>query len=259
MEHNQLLQTTQSDLVRVQDRPLRVMFVKTFMPVGGAETLLVELIRRLDRQRFAPELCRLKERGPLGEQLADEIPTHANLLTSKWDVRVLARLVKLLRQRQIDAIVTVGAGDKMFWGRLAGRLAGVPVIASALHSTGWPDGVGRLNRLLTPITDAFIAVAPSHGDFLTRFEKFPGEKVVVIPNGVDTGRFSPVPDGDKVRRELGLTSTAPVVSIVAALRPEKNHEMFLQVAAKIRRRVSDAQFLVVGDGPCRAALEDLAE
>jgi hypothetical protein len=38
-------------------RRLRVMFVHTNMPVGGAETLTVELIRRLDRRRFAPELC----------------------------------------------------------------------------------------------------------------------------------------------------------------------------------------------------------
>ena len=30
--------------------PLRVMFVITSMPVGGAETLLVELVRRLDRE-----------------------------------------------------------------------------------------------------------------------------------------------------------------------------------------------------------------
>ena len=64
--------------------------------------------------------------------------------------------------------MTVGAGDKMFWGRLAAWRAGVPVILSALHSTGWPDGVGRLNRLLTPITDAFIAVARIARPFLDR-------------------------------------------------------------------------------------------
>ena len=89
-------------------------------------------------------------------------------------------------------MVTVGAGDKMFWGRLAARRVGVPVIVSALHSTGWPDGVGRLNRLLTPITDAFIAVAASHGRFLIERTGFPADKVAVIPNGVDTQRFAPV-------------------------------------------------------------------
>ena len=86
-------------------------------------------------------------------------------------------------------IITVGAGDKMFWGRLAAHLAGVPVIVSALHSTGWPDGVGRINRWLTGITDGFIAVADAHGEFLRDCERFPPERVHVIRNGVDCARF----------------------------------------------------------------------
>jgi glycosyltransferase involved in cell wall biosynthesis len=238
--------------------PLRVMFVQTVMPIGGAEMLTVELIRRLDRRRFAPELCCLKQPGPLGEWLADEIPVHHDLLSSKYDLRVLPRLVRLLRARRIDAVVTVGAGDKMFWGRLAARRAGVPVILSALHSTGWPDGVGRLNRWLTPLTDAFVAVAPSHGRFLVEHERFPRNRVVVIPNGVDTNRFAPMPDAGSVRDELGISPTAPVVTIVAALRPEKNHELFLDMAVRVRRKLPDARFLIVGDGPRRPALEERA-
>lgn len=187
--------------------PLRVMFMVTSMPVGGAETLLVNLIDRLDRDRFSPALCCLKEYGPLGEVLAGRIPAVQGLLAHKYDFRVLPRLVHLLRRRS-DVVVTVGAGDKMFWGRLAARFAGVPVVISALHSTGWPDRVGHLNRLLTPLTDAFIAVAESHGRYLTEEEGFPPGKVHVIPNGVDTTRF--MPRGDKAGRRamLGLPPQA---------------------------------------------------
>ncbi len=96
-----------------------MLFANTSLPVGGAETLLVNLVRSLDRERFEPEICCLKEPGPLGEVLGQEMPVHSRLLTSKYDLRVYGRLIRLLRQRQIDALVTVGAGDKMFWGRLA--------------------------------------------------------------------------------------------------------------------------------------------
>ncbi len=178
-------------LTDLHDRgPLRVMFVITSMPVGGAETLLVELLRRLDRSRFLPELCCLKNLGPLGETLALEIPAHHGLLTRKTDVSILWRLARLLRRRRIDAVVTVGAGDKMFWGRLAARLAGVTVIASALHSTGWPDRVQFANRLLAPITDAFIAVAEPHGRYLAAYEGCTAAKIHVIPNGVDVRAIS---------------------------------------------------------------------
>ncbi len=163
-----------------------------------------------------------------------------------------------MRRRKIDAVITVGAGDKMFWGRLAARRVSVPVILSALHSTGWPDGVGRLNRMLTPITDSFIAVAESHGKFLAKNLGIDESRVATISNGVDTARFAPYPDVAAVRRELGIGPTDPVVGIVAALRPEKNHELFLEMAARVARQMPTARFLLIGDGPCRDAIQQRA-
>ena len=112
------------------------MFITTSMPVGGAETLLVNLIRRLDRAQFLPELCCLKDLGPLGEELAEEVPAFERLLWKKTDVRVLPRLIRLLRWRRTDAVITVGAGDKMFWGRIAARLAGSPRAVSSGAAVG---------------------------------------------------------------------------------------------------------------------------
>ena len=245
-------------LVPVDDRgPLRVMFVITSMPVGGAETLLVELIRRLDRSRFLPELCCLKGLGPLGEALAVEVPAFSELLSHKRDVAVLWRLKKLMRRRRIDAVVTVGAGDKMFWGRLAAWLAGVPVIASALHSTGMPDCVRFPNRLLAPLTDAFIAVAEPHGRYLAAHQGCTASKVRVIPNGVDVEKFRPRWPNQSLRDELGLAPDAPVAGILAALRPEKHHELFLRTAALVHREIPEARFLIIGDGPRRPDLETL--
>ena len=246
-------------LTPIADRgPLRVMFVITSMPVGGAETLLTEIVRRIDRERFLPELCCLKSFDRLGEVLAREVPAFTGLLSRKFDVTVLWRLVRLMRRRHIDAVVTVGPGDKMFWGRLAGWLSGVPVICSALHWTGLPDRVEFSNRLLAPLTDAFIAVAEPHGRYLAEHEGCPAYKVRVIPNGIDVERFRPGPPSRQLQEELNLDPTAPVAGIVAALRPEKNHEMFLRVAALVHRQVPATRFVIVGDGPERAKLESLA-
>ncbi len=239
-------------------RPLRTVFLTTSMPVGGAEVLLANLVRGFNRDLIQPEICCLKEPGPLGEELANEVPLHSRMICGKYDVGVLLRLCRLFRSRRVDAIVTVGAGDKMFWGRLAARLAGVPVIASALHSTGWPDSVGKLNRLLTPMTDAFIGVADAHARHLVDREGFPSDRVHTIYNGVDTARFSPR-SGDEVRRELGIPVDADVIGIIAALRPEKNHELFLRGAARIVSENEKSRFLIVGDGPMRGTLEQQSE
>lgn len=235
------------------------MFVITSMPVGGAETLLANMMRRMDSAVMCPEVVCLKEAGPLGESIANEFAVHTDLLAGKWDIRVLPRLVRLMHIRETDVVVTVGAGDKMFWGRLAAHFAGVPVIASALHSTGWPDGVGRLNRRLTPLTDAFIAVADAHGQFLKEFEGFPADKVHVVRNGVDCERFKPDPAAQAaLRSELGIADHAFLIGIVAALRSEKNHKMLVRSAAKLHRKCPDAHWVIVGDGPERESIEQLA-
>jgi glycosyltransferase involved in cell wall biosynthesis len=235
-------------------RPLTVMFVNTSLPVGGAETLLLNLVRRMDRERFAPEICCLKELGPIGELLSADVPTFHSLLRHKYDVGVRERLAQLFTERHVDAVVTIGAGDKMFWGRLAAAKAGVPVVLSALHSTGWPDCIERPNRWLTNITDGFIAVAPTHGRHLIEREGFPADKVFVVPNGVDVFRFRPDLDSSAQREEIGLADHERVVGIVAALRPEKQHALFLEAAAQVRRRVPGTRFLVIGDGPERLRL-----
>ena len=237
-------------------RPLNTMFVITSMPIGGAETLLANMLQSFDSERITPSICCLKEKGELGEKVSAEFPVFSNVIKGKFDVGVVGRLRKLYRDNEIDAVITVGAGDKMFWGRLAAKYSRVPVILSALHSTGWPDGVGRLNRLLTGITTGFIAVAKAHGDHLSQYEGFPKEKVFVIPNGIDTQRFQCSKEKrNQWRSQLGINSSAPVVGIVAALRPEKNHLLFVEAAAKVHRVMPEARFVIVGSGPEQPKIE----
>lgn len=241
-----------------EGKRLRTMFVATQMATGGQESLAAELIRRLNRARFAPELCCLKRLGPLGEALAAEIPAFSQLLANRFDARVHMRLARLMRRRGIDAVVTVGTGgDRMFWGRLAAWQAGVPVVVSALHSSG-TTRIEWLNRLLDPCTDAFVAVDETHRRYVTEVERCPAHKVRVIANGIDTERFRPLPRALAVRAELGISESAPVAGIVARIRPEKNHERFLRMADRVRRIVPAARFVIVGHGADRPRLEALA-
>ena len=103
--------------------PLKVMFIVSELGYGGAETLLVNLIRGLDRERIEPHLICTKLPGPLGDRLTGEVSVAAYGMKHKMDARVLPWMAYEFKQRQADAIVTVGAGDKMFWGRLAARIA----------------------------------------------------------------------------------------------------------------------------------------
>ena len=113
--------------------------------------------------------------------------------------------------------------------------------------------------MLTRITDGFIAVAQQHAEYQVEQEKFPKEKVFLIPNGIDTDKFVFSPKSrQQWRVHLGIDAEAPVVGIVAALRPEKNHDLFLESARLVSSQLTQAQFVIAGDGPERRRLEALA-
>lgn len=244
-------------MIQPRTSPLNVSFIITSLPVGGAETLLVNLVRGLDKSLVQPQVLCLKEAGELGEQVASEVPLQSRMLGGKFDVRILSRLVSAFRKQQTDAVITVGAGDKMFWGRLAAKFAKVPVICSALHSTGWPDGVSKLNRMLTGITDGFIACAYNHARHMVENEGFPKSKVFMIPNGVDTVRFQPdAGQRSRLRSELNLPEDTKLIGIVAALREEKNHSQLVLAARDVLREHRNTHFLLVGDGPMRSSIEN---
>ena len=238
-------------------RPLRVMFVTTDMTVGGHEQVTAQVVLGMDRSRFDPIVCCLKELGSLGEQLRREgIPVFSDLLVNKFDARVLVRLIRLMRRNRVDLVCTVGTGgDRMFWGCLAARMAHVPRVVSALHSMGAPDHVEWANRLLLAHTDAFVAVARVQKRYLCAHEGIPSRRTHVVYNGVAAERWVRAAPDPVLARSVGLEPGAPVAGIVAMLRREKNVEMFLRAAAKTAELVPDAHFLVVGDGPRR---EDLA-
>jgi len=152
----------------------------------------------------------------------------------------------------------------MFWGRAASLLARVPRRVVASHSTGRMEtrrSFTRLDRALMRWTDAVVALSGAHAAYLRDVERMDPRKIVVIENGIDTARYEAVDRAkvERLRAELGLGEGDLVISMIAALRPEKAHEAFIGAAGILRERRRDLsfKFLIVGGGPRRQAIETL--
>jgi len=132
---------------------------------------------------------------------------------------------------------------------------------AAIHRTRRADGspsLGRADRLLMGWTRRVIAVSREHGRYLREEEGLDAKRVTVIHNGVDPGRFPPRREGtDRAehRRGLGLPPEGPVVGIVAALRPEKNHRLLLEAMVRIPKE-RRPHLAILGEGPTEARLRD---
>jgi glycosyltransferase involved in cell wall biosynthesis len=190
------------------------------------------------------------------------------------DLLALIRLAHVARHYDIVHTHSSKAG---FLGRLAARLAGVSATLYTPNAFAFL-APGRaaplfyaLERFAAPFTDALIACSPSEARAAARL--LPPERIHIIPNAVDVGRFAPVlgarcsvlgpdesgrPAVSPPRAEHRAPSAAFTVGMVARLAPQKAPEVFVRAAARVHRVRSDVRFWLIGDGELRAPLEALA-
>ena len=106
--------------------------------------------------------------------------------------------------------------------------------------------------------DRGIAVSNSIREAVLAYSTDGAERWSVIHNGIDPRQFRRRVDPGVKRREVGLDPSAAVVGVVARLSREKGVDVFLRAAAQVSEEIPNIDFLVVGDGPQREALEALA-
>lgn len=245
-------------------RPLRVVVANASLNLGGAERVLAQLASGLRAAGLDVHVCCLYEAGPVGEALRrGGVPLADGFLRNKADVIGFVRLARWLRRTRPDVFYFNNQPLTQLWGSLASRAARVPVEATAFHFTVRDPKKarrGRLaNRILGGRTDLCIALFEGQKEGLVRDASMPRGRIVVIPNGVDADRFDvSFEQAAATRAELGVPESAFVVGMVAQLRPEKNHEMLLRVAARVGAARDDAVFLVAGGGEAQRRLDGIA-
>jgi len=121
---------------------------------------------------------------------------------------------------------------------------------AALH--GWLGKlVFRLSKVLSKWPDLLIANSQSGARYYAT-QGYPKDRIVVVPNGIDTERFRRDREaGQRVRAELGITPDALLFGIIGRLSPMKDYATFLHAAAQ----VPNARFLCVGGGSDAYAAE----
>lgn len=244
----------------MNEQPIRVTFVVPLMQAGGSERHLTTLLPRLDPARLRPSVVCLGGEGNMFADLeAAGIPATA-LNLRKWQVvRAVRELVATFRRNRADVVVMTGYNAETL-GRIAARIAGVGHTILWVHNASeiTPRSVVHrfIDRALSRWTSAYFGVAAVQRHFLVHERGYAADRVRIIRNGVDPALFDGATDR-RVLAELGVTAGVPVVGILGSLRPEKDHATFLRAARLVVDHVPDAQFLVVGDGQCRAALESL--
>ena len=243
--------------------------VITRLNVGGPSLQAVLLSTRLDPERFESLLVagteslvegNMIELGRLEAPPAlRRIPPLGREISPFDDLASLWALIRLMRDFHPDIVHTHLAKAGTL-GRLAARIAGVPVIVHTYHGTvfrGYFDSFRSrlflgIERALARVTTRLIAITGGQRRELIALRIGDEAKLVEIPLGLELAPFIDGPSRAEARLLLGLTPDEPVVALVARLVPIKDVGMFLRALAGLS---SHAIGIIVGDGEERASLE----
>jgi glycosyltransferase involved in cell wall biosynthesis len=241
-------------------RPLTVAHFDNAEVRGGAEEHILTLLRGLDRSRFRPLLvCPPETAAKLSADLPGDVAVVPLRLHRLRDLGAAFRLARLLRERRVDILHSHMFYSSLFASPVA-WLCGVPVIVETPHvREHWRRGLKStyvVDRLAGRFVDRFIAVSRANARYLVGEKALPADKVVVIENGSDLGRFSrrrePAPD---LKPSLGFGPRDPVLLALGRLEPQKGHRVLLQALPLVRREFPRARLVCVGEGGERRTLE----
>lgn len=253
---------------------IKVLHVITRLVVGGAQDNTLLTVRHLDRGRYDVTLASgptLGSEGSLEEGIPpdldfERIPALVRDPDPGRDAWALFHLCRLMRTRRYHVVHTHTTKAGLL-GRVAARLAGVPVIVHTPHGHAFHDYLGprgsaalmTVERGLARWTHRIVCLTEAEREDHLRFRIAAAGKFVVIHSGVDIDRFRRFEVQPEAKRgALGLPVHGPLVGCVARLVPVKGVRHLLEAAPLVRSAVPRVTIAFVGDGPLRAELEHRA-
>jgi glycosyltransferase involved in cell wall biosynthesis len=223
---------------------------------GGAEQLLVDAVRHLDRDRRRYEVAYLLpwKDALVGELRSQGVAVHS--LDGGSGTAWLGRLRRLARGRGIGLIHThspypaIGARTAVgahhvytehnvwqryhratYWGNLLTFFRNDHVFAvsdQVRASIRYPSGLGLMT--MPPVETLY--------------------------HGLDMARLQERADVGGVRLELAIPDDAPLVGTVGNLTPKKAHGDLIEAVSIVRRRLPDVRLVLVGQGPLERDLRE---
>lgn len=238
----------------------RVLHVIPQFSVGGREKVVHSLIKGLDGDFFECSLVSLKDSAPPAGFFTSENLRLTSLgkRNQGVDLFLILRLRKFISENKFH-IVHVHNPGTLIYGSIAAKLAGVKVIVNTEH--GYSSSISRKKKLAESLLRNCISTTIAVCDALKRYlcltHSVKEEKVVVICNGIDANRYFTPDVNLELRKEMGKENKI-VIGAIGRLDPIKGHKVLLEAFSECLRQNRSIKLVVVGDGPLRRPLENVA-
>ena len=146
-------------------------------------------------------------------------------------------------------------------GRIAGILAGVPVIISTVQNVDvwkkWHHII--IDKILACRTDMFIAVSEAVRDYCNKRIGISLKRIIVIPNAIEVEKFQNNGHNEYLYNELNINENDFILSCIARLTEQKGQRYLLQSISRLRYKFPNLRVLFAGEGEDKEILEKMAQ
>jgi len=229
--------------------------------MGGLENGVVNLINRLDWQRYDHVVCCITRSGrSAGRLRRDDVHIIELGKPQGNDWYLPLRLASLFRKLSPHIVHTRNWGT--IDGIIGARIGRVPVVIHGEHGYSMAEVDGNNHKrtivrwALSPFVDRFVTVSKSLQDWLQNTVGIDEHKITTICNGVDLARFDNVCSKQAVRAAYGFRQDEFLIGTVGRLDPIKNQACLLRVLRDLVPQYPYARLLIVGHGPCYEQLRE---
>lgn len=237
---------------------IRVLQVLGSLQRGGAETMIMNIYRQIDRNKVQFDFL-LKDHCDNGyEKEAISMGANIYYVSSLKEIgfyTYIKQQSKIMREGNYDVVhshVNIMSGLSLS----AAYLAGVKIRIAHSHSSNSSYGkihalIGKL--LIKHFSTNNIACGTEAGQFL-----FGSDQFTIINNGIDTLRFCPAKkeEFEKLRSEIGIQNDSFVITHIGRFIPLKNHAFILSIARKLVSSKKDFHIFLLGDGELKNNIEN---
>ena len=234
---------------------LKVCHVITGLPVGGAQTVLHQLVAHRRRLGCEMEVISLTETGPVGKRIQElGVRVRALGMSGISPVPPL-RLTAWLRRSAPDIVQTwLYHADLV--GGLAARVARVPTVHWNLRQTDLDPTSSKVHtrlavtacaRISHNLPDRIVCCSEASREVHVALG-YDDSRMLVLGNGVDVSSFRPDPRARaEVRDELAIEPHATLIGLIARFHAQKDHRTFIRAAAALSGGRTDVKFLLCGE------------
>ncbi|MGI8777102.1 MAG: glycosyltransferase [Acidimicrobiales bacterium] len=238
--------------------PRRVALVTNGLTRAGAETQLMRLASTLRAHGDEVKLLSILATEAFGDEL-DELGIPTVELVLRPGMKAMSAIwagSRVLRAWRPDVAISFVYQANIL-GRVAGRVAGVPVIVSSVRNEHFG---GRHRELAMRVTDRLSSVTTTNSELaaqsLVSRGIVPRHRLVVIPNGIDVAPFSSaLSERATTRARLEVAADSFVWLAAGRLEPQKDYSTLLAALARCREARRPHQLLIAGQGRLRSELE----